>query len=416
MRMPAVDFSRPDLVFGICWGSVMLLSASVPLSFSVDPDPQVVTLIESNIASFFVIYFVVWLLVPRRPPAGARTDELHAGTWDFSVLQRFLQLMLLGWAAVYWLSIVYSGGLPIIWVFTNPAKAYGDFGVPTLTGLLNMVRAFILSGYCLLYMQTRRPRYLLVPLFMLFTALCEISRGAIMVLLCQLLGVMLLKRKVSLGGVLKLAVFSVVVVLGFGALGDFRGTPLESEGLTNQEWLLKAPTGVLFAITYLVSPLDNLYYGAQSLHPSYSPYFTLATVLPTIIRSVLFPDVGNGTYPIELVVEGFNATSFYSPLAADFGWFGAGVVTAGLQAVCAYVHVRAKRGSLFYTLVYPPLFMCVLMSVFYMYFFSLVTVCYPLLVMLFVRYRNARIARRRALEPSAAGPEPQAAAAVAAQP
>src|SRR5262249_14331829 len=124
---------------------------------------------------------------------------------------------------------------------------------------------------------------------------------------------------------------------------------------------------------------------------------TLATLLPTVVRSSLFPEMGGGAsgiYPFELQNDSFNATSFYAPLISDFGWFGAGLTVCGIQAICAYVHVRAKRGSYYYSLLYPALFVCVVLSVFDMFFFALVTVCYPLLVSLFIRYRNARLRRR----------------------
>jgi len=394
----AFDFSRPDLVFGTLWGLVLSLNAAIPISFTVDSDPTVQHMVIFNIASFFVIYQVVKFLAPRKQP-GTRVDAVQPGTWDATVLSRYLKLLLLFWGSVYWVSIVYSGGLPFLWVLRGSDKSYGDFGVPTFTGLLNMVRAFVLSGYVLLYLQTKRRRYLLVPLFLVFTAMLEISRGAILVLISQALGIVMLRRNVSLRMLVRLLVMGVVVVTAFGVIGDFRGTPVDEESLAGeQEWMGNAPPGVLVGFAYLVSPLNNLYYGAESLKPSYTPYFTTATLLPTIIRSVLFPDIGQGVYPIDIKNEAFNATTFYSPLASDFGWYGAGAVACLLQFICSYVHVRAKRGSLYFTLIYPPLYMSVVLSVFYMYFFSLVTVCYPLLAAIFLRYRNARLARRGSLE------------------
>jgi len=400
----AFDFSRPDLVFGVLWSLVLVLNAAIPISFTVDADPTVQHMVIFNIVSFFVIYQVVKLLAPRRQP-GTHVDAVQEGSWDATVLSRFLKLLLILWGSIYPVSILYSGGPPFLWVLHGSDKSYGDFGVPTFTGLLNMIRAFVLSGYVLLYLQTKRRRYLLVPLFLIFTALLEISRGAILVLLSQALGIVMLRRNVSLKMLARLAVMGVILVVAFGVIGDFRGTPVDEESLAGeQEWLGDAPPGVLIGFAYVVSPLNNLYYGAESLQPSYTPYFTFATLLPTILRSVLFPDIGQGVYPIDIKNEAFNATTFYSPLASDFGWYGAGAVACLLQFICAYVHVRAKRGSLYFTLIYPPLYMSVVLSVFYMYFFSLVTVCYPLLGALYLRYRNARLARRESLGESGSLP------------
>jgi hypothetical protein len=176
-------------------------------------------------------------------------------------------------------------------------------------------------------------------------------------------------------------------------MGEFRGTTLDYESLAGQQgWFLKLPVGVLFAFIYLVSPLNNLYYSADTIDPNFSPYYTSITLFPTVIRSLLYPD---NAYPVTLENEAFNATTFYSPLLADFGWVPAALLVCLIQWVCAYVHVRARRGSYFHTLVYPPLFMSVMLSVFYMYFLALITVFYPALVSLFMQFRRARLKRYR---------------------
>jgi hypothetical protein len=48
--------------------------------------------------------------------------------------------------------------------------------------------------------------------------------------------------------------------------------------------------------------------------------------------------------------------------------------------------------------------MSVLLSVFYMYFLALITVLYPVLVGIFMRYRRARLSRRRRAAAIASGP------------
>jgi hypothetical protein len=61
-------------------------------------------------------------------------------------------------------------------------------------------------------------------------------------------------------------------------------------------------------------------------------------------------------------------------------------VAAMLQAIVSFVHVRAVNGSMANFLIYPVLFMCIVLSTFYMFFFSLITIFYPLLVYAFTRY------------------------------
>jgi oligosaccharide repeat unit polymerase len=387
-----LDLSRPDVLFAICWGGTLLLSSAVQLPLSVEPDSRVQWLICLNIASFFVIYALVSRMTSRRVRAPL-IDVLQRGSWDERILWRFMRTLLGVWGVLWVVTIVWSGGLPVFWLLLGSGKTYVDFGVPTLTGLLNMMRAFVFSASILLYLRTSRPRYVWLPLFLLVTAVVEISRGGVLVLLAHGIGIVLLLRPLTVVGVVRLTAGAAFVVFAFGVLGEFRGTTLDTDALVgDQGWFQQAPIGVLFAFIYLVSPLNNLYYAADTINPTYTPYFTSETLFPTVIRTMLYPD---NAYPVELKSASFNATTFYSPLLADYGWVGAALLVCLIQWVCAYVHVRARRGSYFYTLVYPPLFMSVLLSVFYMYFLSLVTVMYPVLVSIFKSYRRARLGRHR---------------------
>ncbi len=398
-----LDLSRPDVLFAICWGGALVLSSAIPLSLSVEADSRVQWLVCTNIASFFAIYAIVNRMTGPQV-RGPVIDVLRRGSWDEKILWRFMRVMLGIWATLWVVTIIWSGGLPVFWLLLGTGRTYIDFGVPTLSGQLNMMRAFVFSASILLYLQTRRPRYVLLSVFLMITTIFEVSRGGVLVLLAHGIGMLLLRRPLTGSGVLRLVAGAALIVVGFGAMGEFRGTTLDSDALVgDQGWILQAPVGVLFVLLYLVSPINNLYYAADSIHPSFTPYYTSAALFPSIIRTVLYPD---NDYPVELKSDSFNATTFYSPLLADFGWLGAAVLVCLIQWVCSYVHVRARRGSYFHTLVYPPLFMSVFLSVFYMYFLSLITVLYPVLVGIFMRYRRARRVRRR---PAAAalpsGPE-----------
>ncbi len=392
-----LDISRPDLLFAICWGTTVVLANVVPVAFSVDPDKRVLGLIYANIASFFVIYTLVKMLSGKA--RGANVDAIQRGSWDEKTLRLFLRKLLMAWALLYIVTIVYSGGLPIVWLVVGSGKSYADFGVPTLTGFLNMMRAFALSGALLLYLQTGRRKYLLLPLFMLFTAVCEVSRGAIMVLLSHALGIVFLRRSPTLWGIVRLVTLMALFVIGFGILGEFRGSSLDTEGLAgDQAFFVDLPVGVFFVFIYMVSPLNNLYYAADTITPSFTPYYTSMALFPSVIRAILFPQTDQ--YPVELALESFNATTFYSPLVADFGWVGAFILVCFIQWVCSYLHVRARQGSQFHTLAYPAFFMSVLLSVFYMYFFALVTVLYPVLASIFLRFRRSRLQRRERIAAS----------------
>lgn len=385
------------------WISAIVLLAILPAGFVVDQNAAVLTLITINIAGFFVIYWVIRRLTRRMHVAEPRVRTFQAAPLERELLRRFMVTLLIFWAPLYVLTIVSSGGMPIVWLLTDSSKTYTDFGVASVSGLLNMIRAFIFSAGVLLYLVTGRLRELALPTVLLVLCIGEVSRGGILVLLLHGSAIYVLCRRISLGRLLKFAGFAVAMVIAFGVLGQFRGASVDATDFVNSgSAFTSLPLGFFFAFTYLVSPLNNLYYGADTLTPLLYPYYSVQPLLPTVVREVVFGvDAALDRYPIALYIDSFNATSFYGPLLADFGFAGAGIAVTLIQIATAWCHVMARRGSLIHFLIYPALFMSVVLSVFYMYFFALIVVLYPLLAYGF-RYFRRRILRRAVLRASRA--------------
>jgi oligosaccharide repeat unit polymerase len=267
--------------------------------------------------------------------------------------------------------------------------------VASLSGFLNMIRAFVFAAGVLLYLITGRLRELLLPVVLLALCVGEVSRGGILVLLLHGAAIYVLSRRVSVGRIFKIGGFALLFIVAFGILGQFRGASVDpTDFVSSGSAFTSLPLGFFFAFTYLVSPLNNLYYGADMLTPLLYPYYSVQPLLPTVIREIVFgPDAVLDRYPIALYIDSFNATSFYGPLLADFGFAGAGIIVTIIQVITAWCHVMARRGSLIHFLIYPALFMSVLLSVFYMYFFALIVVLYPLLAYGYRHFRR-RVLRR----------------------
>jgi oligosaccharide repeat unit polymerase len=379
-----IDLSRPDFVYASIWGLVYCLSYFIESDFRHDFPPEISILILTNIVSFFVIYriFQTWFGASTPRPWRRVDDD------NLQVLKRFISLLFKIWVVFYLVTIVLSDGLPAYWVLSGDSRTYVDFGVPTLTGLLNMIRAFMFAGSILLFMTSGNRRYLRLPAILIFTALLEVSRGGLTVLLLHGVGVYVLCRKNSMRPLLMVSGGLILFIIMFGLLADFRGEHVPIEDIAGGDSIfVSLPAGFFWVYTYITTPINNVNFAyTMGIDPLYYPHFSVSALVPTVVRDIIFPEL---EYPIALADDAFNATSFYSPLLADFGVFGAGVVVTLLQAVVSYVHVKAVRGDVFHFLIYPVLFMCIVLSTFYMFFFSMVTVMYPVLVYCFIRYRHA---------------------------
>lgn len=379
-----IDLSRPDISYVLIWGLAFSLIQMVEMDYIYPMQADVTMLIGINIVSFWLIYVLMrHMFRTIRGPLAYELPDM-----EIYSLSRFCTWLFIVWVPFYLLAVIFSGGLPVYWLLSGSALTYVDFGIPTFSGLLNMIRTFIFSAGLLVFLNTKKRSALALPLIMLCSGLAEVSRGNLTVMLMHGVGIYLLYTRNMFRTFLFAMIMGTVFIYMFGVLSEFRGgvTPVE-ELVGEDSVFLSLPEGVFWVYTYLASPLNNINYAyLQGIEPLFYPFHSLQPLVPTVIRNMIFPA---SEYPIELAVEAFNATTFYAPLIVDFGIVGAGLSVIVLQFITAYFHVKAKTGHIFYILAYPALFMCVVMSIFYMYFFSMVVVFYPLLVMLYMVFRKS---------------------------
>jgi len=384
-----LDLSRPDWVFGVLWTLCFFGTLLAPESLRVEFNSTFAFLLVFNIASFFLVYR---LFAVCYGPVRVARSQLVSDT-AAKQLRGFIKGAFVLWLVLYLLTIVLSDGLPIMWIFTGDSRTYVDFGVPTLSGFLNMIRGFIFAGCVLLYLRrdkAKKKLYLLLLTVLLLSSLAEMARGNMLVLLLHGVAMWLIVTPIRFRGLFHAAWLMIVFILAFGLMGDIRNEGGSSVlGIVDEDSIFNLlPSGFLWAFLYFVTPAINVSYAiAEGIEPLYAPFFSVQSLLPTVIRDTAFDP---GVYPIQLKVEAFNATSFYAPLLADYGVIGTALIVLLLQIVVAYLHVRAVRGSLFHLLVFPAFYMSVVLSVFYLYFFSLVTVLYPLMASAYALYcRNS---------------------------
>lgn len=379
-----IDFSRPDVLYSVIWVFVLLLITIMPIKIIVNSNKEVVLMIIGNIISFFVVYHLVRNYYNKKK----RRKKNVLNRYNLILLKNYSISLFLLWSVGYLLTITYSEGMPIFWKYTANSKTYVDFGVPTFSGLLNTIRNFMIISFFLLLMVTKKKDNLFYLLIIIVSGFAEMSRGNLTVMILHAIGIWLLTANDKKKLFSKLFIMGISFVLLFGLLGNFRGEHnLNFIELVGEENIInELPLGFQWTYLYLTTPVNNVM-NAYSLgiEPLYYPYYSLQTAIPTIIRNLFFPING---YPIKLAFEAFNATTFYGPLIADFGLWGASIVVVVIQFIVSVIHARAVNGSLFSILVYPSLFMCIIMSIFYMYFFSLIVLMFPVIIAGFLVYKK----------------------------
>ena len=379
-----LDLSRPDIVYGLIWGFSVSILLIFDFNYTSPLQEEILFLIISNIISFWLIYKIMKFIL------NAKSSDSSIKLTEFEVycLYRYCKLVFYIWVTLYFLSIFFSSGIPIIWAIIDDPKTYVDFGIPSFSGLLNMIRAFLFSIGLIIFFHNRKRRMLIIPFILFLSGMAELSRGNLTVLILHGFGIYLLYSKNIFPIITKFLIFALIYFIMFGLIGDIRGNSSIAQSFYNEDSIFNfLPGGFFWAITYIISPLNNINYAySLGIEPLMYPYFSTQPIFPTIIRDIIFQ---TSEYPIQLANEAFNATTFYSPLLADFGILGAFTVVIFLQFIVAYTHIKATQGSIFNILFYPTLFMSVVLSIFYMFFFSLIVLMYPLMIYSYLIFKSS---------------------------
>jgi oligosaccharide repeat unit polymerase len=347
-------------------------------------------MIFSNIVIFYCLALTLYCIafIYKKNLGSEELAVTALGAINFKNFEKKNRILLYVFLLTYLVNIIGSGGVPIFWVLTGDERTYVDFGLPTLGGLSNMLRAFLLTSCYLIYSYSDlslkiKRKYLMLGVGLILSAfLLETGRGNGVVLLLHPIGLFMLLHKFRLTDFIVGVILCIVFLMGLGAIQMIRyGEGIESlkkyaenSGMQDVEGpaLLLVP-----AINYMAVPVVNLDLNViKSPAINFSPYYSVQALLPTVIRDHIFE---KGDYG-ELINSANNVSSFYIPLVRDFGIFGAILFVTFFQFLVITVYIKAQRGSIFCILFWPPLFMSLVLSFFSLYFTSLVVVLYPALV------------------------------------
>lgn len=370
--------SHPICVFVGTWSFVFLLYAlhlSEQLIYHISDFYYVCLAIT---VPFLVAYWYVnrlLTLVARMPPSSApgpsaqlATLEPHSAELIWRHTVRLLQI----WGVITVIEIIFSGGLPIIWLITGSSKNYRDFGIPSLHGfLISILLACSMVSFWM-FLETRQRRYIAVPVFALLWFAASITRGYMLGLLLQLLFFTLARKPLTTGQIVKIAVGFVCFIIAFGYLGDFRsggGDLIRALGKPTERYPDWLPTGFLWAYIYLATPLNNLLNTLQ-LNPSIDQFTLAATtsqLLPSFVRNLIFPEslVTQG----DLVDTSLNVSTSFAPPYLDMGLLGIVLYSLLFGSVAAlFWHFRRER---FYLLGYSFVAQALALSVFFSFLLAL---------------------------------------------
>lgn len=281
------------------------------------------------------------------------------------------------------IEIVSFKGFPLIWMIVGDSRGYVEYGFSSFHGLLNAIHLSLILIY---FYKAITKKSSFWPLLILLIWCCLMfSRFLIMISVVQMFFLYIQAFKVNLRRMVKVGLFCIFILWGFGLLGSLRSdiTDLSSFfGITENYPDFLSPI-FIWVYIYITSPLNNLVSWADINMYNYTFPNLFSSVVPSVIRGFLFPPAQS---PPPLVHEAFNMSTGYSGVLYDMGVTGVFLYSCfigGWIGLCW----RVSRGlTNFFS--YSVSLQCVFYLIFFNPLFTLPILFQYLIFKVVIRYKT----------------------------
>jgi oligosaccharide repeat unit polymerase len=367
----------PVIIFSSVWILVIFL-LSFKFSYLLKEKTSDAWTFFFWIITFFILGYMFFFLF--RPKV--YTEYKWPGT-DEKTLKSFNGFVIF-WISMTILEVIFSGGLPIIWLLTGSSKTYFDFGIPSVHGFLNALELTLgqLSFY--FFYKTRKKKYLMFAIMFILWNVAIFTRQVIIVLVIEMFFIFFVISKNKIKIIRTLLIYGLFFILAFGWVGDFRSGAdnFISVAVPSDNWPLWLPSGFLWVYIYITTPLNNLIYNFHFpvTDPDYLFPNTLSLLLPSVIRNLIYHN--QDTVSGNLVSEAFNVSTAFMSSYKDIGYAGLMVFSFVIGLISNITWWVRGPKRLFFRAITAQ---CLILSVFYNHFFYLPIACQFIWLVIFFK-------------------------------
>lgn len=348
----------PSLIYIFLWLSIILLQALKLLDFYSSPSRDFIII---------QIYISILVLVSELFFRSLRYKNNFININDaYQTLEIMLRKFSVILIMIFILEVIYSKGVPALWIFSNALKTHADFGIPTIHGAFHGFLLFYtnISFYLYLSKINRKVNFSRVLMLFIYASLV-FNRGIVIIVLIQFLFLYILVRKeniLSIKFLILTPVGSLLFLWIFGRLGNIRhgfnvfSNSISEGSLYLFEWL---PLEYLWSYSYITGGLNNLYYNIESINPDFIPDHTLSKLVPTAVYKLLDIEKNIDTFTLadpRITVS----TAFQGPIS-DFGIIGILYIVPVIMTA-QFMLKRALYGCSFSTIFYSILMQSILLT------------------------------------------------------
>jgi oligosaccharide repeat unit polymerase len=246
------------------------------------------------------------------------------------------------WILSVCLEIMSFGLFPIFGFLGFNTKIYTEWGFGGLHGLLNgilMAYTIINFGY---YLKTKSKKYLMIFIICCLWPMMLVTRQMFMSIFIQSLFVYYYLVGFKKSVIVKVVLFSFLIIYGFGLLGDLRSSSFYDLAKPTKEYPDFLPSGFLWVYIYIVSPINNIIYNIDK-YPIFRVSFfdAFGSLLPSPLRKFFLYTTQDINF--KLVVSNLTVASCHKNFLAGFGIIGSLFYQMIISTIITIFYIKMKE-------------------------------------------------------------------------
>lgn len=373
---------NPMIVFWGIWGVVCVLLELKLSLWLVDLEGSFLCFLFIAFMSNFIGYLCGSLFCIKK----IKKQILEI---DYEKLWKITRKILYVWFVFNCLQIIYSEGIPFLWLITGNEKTYFDFGIHGLNGCLMAIYYVICLNLYLILRKSRNIKYKILFMLLMIWPVLLVTRQVIMVLAIELFFLSLSFKHINIKLLLKYICAFWGGVLLFGIMGDFR-TGAEhfwDLAMPSSDWIYMLPPGVFWGYIYMTTPIANLQNIFLYIPPLNQLYYSISTLVPSFIRLIMFDDVSGWNVGDGLITSTFNVSTFMADFYMDYGVLYVYIIMFFIGCISKVIYHHVKYNTSYASMLIYCVFMQMLILSIFDDMFLYLPIIFQVVVIYYVKRR-----------------------------
>lgn len=308
---------------------------------------------------------------------------------DYKKLWEITRKILYVWIVLNCVQIVYSEGVPCLWLITGSERTYFDFGIHGVNGCLMAIYYVICLNIYLILRKNKNIKYKILFILLMLWPVLLVTRQVIIVLAIELFLLSISFKRVNTKLLFNYVCVFLVGILLFGIMGDFRtgGEVFLELAMPSSDWIYLLPPGVFWGYIYMTTPIANLQNIFLYIPPLDQLYYSISTLVPSFIRWIMFDtppgwNVGDG-----LITSTFNVSTFMADFYMDYGVLYVYFIMFFIGCFSKVIHHRVQYNTSYANMLIYCVFMQMLILSIFDNMFLYLPIIFQIIVIYYVKRR-----------------------------